>query len=373
VTKQETVAPAAHTRTSRADVLIIGGGLVGLASAIALAKRHVHVTVLDHRLAGEASPAAAGMLAPGVERADGAAHRFAIAARDRYPGFIDELADATGIRVPLNRLGILELVLDDARADQASRELAPGTEWIDREHLRALEPALGHAAGAVFYPNDGGVDNVELVRALRACVERVARITVIHEAATAVDAGAAHACVATDAGHRYDAVSVVLAAGAWSATLDGLPRPLPVAPMRGQMYSVEGAPLAHVTYGPHGYVVPRGDRSTVVGATMENAGFEVATTREGMASVEAGGAEIAPVLARAHVLDRWSGLRPVTPDLQPILGRDPDVPSLLYACGHSRNGILLGPLTGDVVAALALGEIPSYDLSPFAIERFQEQ
>lgn len=353
-------------------MLIIGGGLVGLASAMALAKRRARVVVLDHRLAGEASPAAAGMLAPGVERADGAAHRFAIAARERYPSFVDELAEATGIRVPLNREGILELKLDDAGAERASRDLAPGTEWVDRKHLRDTEPELGHAMGAVYYPKDGAVDNAMLVHALRAYVARDTRITVIPEAATMVDAGGSRACVATDAGHRYDADTVVLAAGAWSATLGGLPRPLPVTPMRGQMYSVAGVPLAHVTYGPHGYVVPR-ERSTVVGATMEDVGFEVATTREGMASVEAGGAEIAPVLARARVLDRWSGLRPVTPDLLPILGRDPDVPSLLYACGHSRNGILLGPLTGDVVAALALGETLSYDLTPFAIDRFREQ
>ena len=134
--------------------------------------------------------------------------------------------------------------------------------------------------------------------------------------------------------------------------------------------SVIGAPLSHVTYGAHGYVVPRGDGNTVIGATMEDAGFEVATTREGMRSVERAGVEIAPMLADARVIDRWSGLRPVTPDMLPILGRDPDHPSLLYACGHSRNGILLGPLSGDCVAALALGDAPPYDLSPFAIERF---
>ncbi|HEX6967145.1 MAG TPA: FAD-dependent oxidoreductase [Gemmatimonadaceae bacterium] len=367
--KQDTVAPAARSRASGADVLIVGGGLVGLSSAVALAKRQARVILLDHRLPGEASPAAAGMLAPGVERADGAAHRFAVAARDRYPSFVEELADATGMHVSLNRLGILALVLDAAGAEHARRNLAPGTEWIDAEQLRAMEPALGHATGAVLHPGDGAVDNVALVRALRACVANDPRITVLREGATAVDAGTTHACVATDAGHRYDAETVVLAAGAWSATLAGLPRPLPVSPVRGQMYSVEGAPLAHVTYGPHGYVVPRGDENTVVGATMENAGFDVATTPDGMARVEAAGAEIAPVLAHARVLHRWSGLRPVTPDFLPILGRDPEVPSLLYACGHSRNGILLGPLSGDVVAALALGETPGYDLTPFAIDR----
>jgi glycine oxidase len=328
------------------------------------------VTVIDHRRPGEASPAAAGMLAPGVERADGAAHRFAVAARERYPTFLDALAAETGIHVPLNREGILELVLDDDAAERAAADLAPGSEWIDRTRLRALEPRLTPAAGAVYYPSDGAVHNVAMVRALRTLAACDPRITLVSQPATAIELGADGAGVVTRSGDRYRGTTVVLSAGAWSPSLAGLPRPVPVTPMRGQMYSVADTPLTHVTYGPHGYVVPRGDGSTVVGATMEDAGFEVATTLEGLASVEAAGVEITPSLAGARVLDRWSGLRPVTPDFLPIMGRDPEHPMLIYACGHSRNGILLGPLSGDCVAALALGEAPPHDLSPFSIERF---
>ena len=326
--------------------------------------------VIDHRHPGEASPAAAGMLAPGVERTNGAAHRFAVAARERYPAFIDELTSATGIRVPLNRDGILELVVDDAEAERAANDLAPGTTWMGSAELHAIEPHLGRAAGARYHPRDGVVDNTALMRALRSRVANDRGIAMLDDQAMTLEVGRDNSTVVTASGQRHTASVVVLAAGAWSPTVGGLPRPLPVAPVRGQMYSVAGAPLSHVTYGGHGYVVPRGDGKTVIGATMENVGFEVATTVEGMRSLERAGAEIAPMLAEARVLDRWSGLRPVTPDMLPILGWDPDYSSLLYACGHSRNGILLGPLSGDCVAALALGDAAPHDLTPFAIERF---
>lgn len=369
---KQAAAATAGSRGSHddADVVIVGGGIVGLTTAAVLARRRARVIVLDHRSPGEASPAAAGMLAPGVERSDGPAHHFAVAARERYPAFIEEVVAGTGMGIPLNREGILELVFDDATAECAANTLAPGTEWIDRTRLHAMEPRLAPAAGAVYYPRDGAVDNVALVRALRALAAADPSITVVAERAVALEIGRDAAVAITESGQRYGATSLVLAAGAWSATLRGLPRPIPVVPIRGQMYAVADTPLAHVTYGAHGYLVPRSDGTTVVGATMEDAGFEVATTAEGMASVEHSALRIAPSLDGAHVVSRWSGLRPVTPDLLPIMGPDPEFPALVYACGHSRNGILLGPLSGDCVAPVALGETPPHDLTPFSIARF---
>ncbi|HEX5436305.1 MAG TPA: FAD-dependent oxidoreductase [Gemmatimonadaceae bacterium] len=362
--------PRQAGRSAHPDVIIVGGGIVGLTSAAALARRHANVLLLAQRRAGEASPAAAGMLAPGVESGEARAHRFAVAARDRYPGIIEELAEATGIQVPLNRKGILELVQGDGDAERVAGDLPAGADWVGRAELHALEPQLARAAGAILYPNDGAVDNVALIDALRASAQREERITLRPECATAIRLGGHDCAVVTASGAEYRAPTLVLAAGAWSATLDGLPRPLPVVPIRGQMYSVSAVPLAHVTYGPRGYVVPRGDGTTVVGATMEDAGFDVSTTPEGMARVQAGGEEIVPALAAAPVRSRWSGFRPVTPDLLPILGPDPEYPSLLYACGHSRNGILLGPLSGDCVAELALDGKCRHDISPFSISRF---
>jgi glycine oxidase len=364
-------APAARTsRVHGGDVAIVGGGLIALATATALAARGAGITLIADRKPGEASRAAAGMLAPGVERADGAAHDFAVAARELYPSYVAALAEVTGIQVPLNRDGILELVADEGAADERRAELPPGAQWLDARALRELEPGAAPMAGAVLHPRDGAVDNVVLVRALRTLAESNTAITLVEEGAVAVEVDGARPAVRLASGRRLTAATVVLAAGAWTPLLDGLPRPIPVSPVRGQMISVAAAPLRHVTYGPHGYLVPRGPGTSVVGSTMEHVGFDVGTTPEGLTALAGIARAIAPSLADVPPLDRWSGLRPVTPDFLPIIGPDPDAPALVYATGHSRNGILLGPLTGECVACLVSGEPVPNDLAPFAIARF---
>jgi glycine oxidase len=365
-----------------ADVVIVGGGLVGLATAAALGERGVQVILLEERRAGVASTAAAGMLAPTMERgsAGSAAHAFALAARDLYPSYLDALGELTGIRVPLNREGVLELVLDEGAAESQRAALAasaagtagapPGGEWIDGAQLRALEPELAPVAGAVLYPRDGAVDNVVLVRALEALVAASPSVRVVNEGARALELNRDAASVTLANGERLGCSSVVLAAGAWSPLLVGLPRPLPVEPVRGQAISLSAAPVRHVTYGPRGYIVPREGSRTVVGATMEHVGFDSGVTAETATRLAATAREMAPVFERARTLDHWCGLRPVTPDFLPIIGRDPLHPALIYACGHSRNGILLAPLTGECVADIAIGREAPMDVTPFSVRRF---
>jgi glycine oxidase len=169
---------------------------------------------------------------------------------------------------------------------------------------------------------------------------------------------------------RLSGGQLVLAAGAWAGQLAGLPRPLPVEPVRGQMMSVVSKALRHVVYGGEGYVVPRHDGRTLLGATMERVGFDPDFTEGGVAEVRRMGAAIVPALAEARMLNAWAGLRPMTPDGLPILDRDPEHPALLYACGHSRNGVLMAPLTGDCIADLVAGEKPRLDLRPFSVRRF---
>ncbi|HEX9248620.1 MAG TPA: FAD-dependent oxidoreductase, partial [Gemmatimonadaceae bacterium] len=140
-------------------------------------------------------------------------------------------------------------------------------------------------------------------------------------------------------------------------------------PARGQLVSYSASPLRHVAYGPRGYVVPRGDL-TIGGTTMENVGFDSNTTTAGLKKVRAASEEICPGLAFAPTADAWAGLRPVTPDMLPILGPDPENPSLIYACGHSRNGVLMAPLTGDLIADLVTESPLSRDLSQFRADRF---
>jgi glycine oxidase len=309
------------------------------------------------------------MLAPSVERAAGPAHDFGIAARDRYPSYIEFLAERSGIRVPLNRLGILQVALSE-KGIKGLKKTAPETaRWLDAKELRELEPALAHAVGAMFNPDDGAVDNTVLLSALSKLVSKNARIETLNDSVTEVEPRESSATVRTKSGTSHSARHVVLAAGAWIGQISGARLGGAVVPSRGQLVSYSTCPLTHVAYGPRGYVVPRGD-STIGGSTMENVGFDASTTREGVEKVRSAAEEICPSLSRGSATRSWAGLRPVTPDMLPILGPDPEHKSLIYACGHSRNGVLMAPLTGDLVADLVTGTPLSFDLSQFRPGRF---
>ena len=268
---------------------MVGGGLVGLASAVAIAERGVSVLILTERRAGEASSAAAGMLAPSVERATGPAHDFAIAARDRYPSYLDFLESRTGIRVALNRLGILQVAVSEAGVKGLRKTALPSTMWLTARDLHQLEPALSHALGAVLNPDDGAVDNVAVIAALGRVVEQHEKIEVVDEAVTRVDGAGRSVHVAT--GAQYQADFVVVAAGAWAGHIDGAHYSAPVKPARGQLVAYPSTPLRHVAYGPRGYVVPRGQH-TIGGSTMEDVGFDSSTTTEGIARVRSAAEEI---------------------------------------------------------------------------------
>jgi len=359
--------PAAQKLTSEA--IVVGGGLIGLAIAAALAERKVSVTLISERRPGEASPAAAGMLAPSVERASGPAHDFGIAARDRYPSFVDFLADRTGVRVPVNRLGILQVALSEKGIKGLKKTALPTSRWLDAKELGELEPALSHGLGAVFSPDDGAVDNTILLAALEKLCAASDRITRVSDAVMAVDPARDSCTVRAESGAQRTARSVIIAAGAWAGKITGARLARAVEPARGQIVSYSAAPLRHVAYGPRGYVVPRGV-VTIGGSTMENVGFDSSTTASGVKKVRTASEEICPGLASAQRTDAWAGLRPITPDMLPMLGPDPEHPSLIYACGHSRNGVLMAPLTGDLIADLVTESPLSHDLSQFRPDRF---
>lgn len=362
-------ASAGFTPAGAPDVIVVGDGLIGLACAVAAAEAGLRVRLVGAARGGQASHAAAGMLAPGVERAGGAAHALAVRARDRYPSYVAWLHERTGLAVPLDRGGILQLARDDAHAAALRSDLPDGARWLDTAALAALEPALAPAPGALLHPHDGSVDNRRLLAALGALADAHPRLARAGSPATAVSATDDEATVRTADGGAHVAARVVIAAGAWTPTLAGLPRALPVAPVRGQMLAVAAAPLGHVVYGGGGYAVPRG-ATTLVGSTMEHVAFDAGTTGDGLLRLRACAASIAPALGAAATAAHWAGLRPVTPDGLPIVGPDPEAAALVYACGHSRNGILLAPLTGDVVAALLTGVAPPASLAPYAVERF---
>lgn len=359
--------PASSASTS--DVVIVGDGLIGLATAVALASAGVSVRLVGAGRAGQASHAAAGMLAPSVERAGGAAHDFAMRARDGYAEYVGRLVERSGHPVSINRRGVLQVALDESQGATLREAVPAGSRWLAAGELARMEPALKHAVGALIHPGDGSVDNRALLAALGRLALRERRIARVNAGAAAVTWDGDRPGVRLDDGTTIHGERLVLAAGAWTPLLEGLPRPLPVEPVRGQLLALSGSPLEHVVYGPGGYLVPRGGR-TVVGSTMERVAFDASNTDDGLARVRAAGDRICPALAGAPVHERWAGLRPVTPDGLPILGPDPDRPALIYACGHSRNGILLGPLTATCMAAVVLGQPSPADLSAFGVARF---
>jgi glycine oxidase len=350
-------------------VIVVGGGLIGLTSALAIAESGRTVIVIEARHAGAASPAAAGMLAPSIDAVPGPAFRFAQAARDAYPPYIEWLAERTGVRVALNRRGILEVALSEHHARELRALVGGEATWLDNAQVARMEPALARSAGALHHALDGSVDNVRLLHALDVAVSRTRSIQRVDGTAGELGINARHARIVLRDGSAVEGSRVILAAGAWAPLLRGLPRPLPIVAVRGQMMSLRASPLRHVVFGKHGYAVPRG-RLTVIGGTMEHVGFRPTLTTRARTRMHAGASALCPALRTALVLAQWAGLRPITPDMLPIIGPDPDVPRLIYACGHSRNGILMAPLTAACVAALVAGTRSTHDLSPFAADRF---
>jgi glycine oxidase len=209
---------------------------------------------------------------------------------------------------------------------------------------------------------------VILMSALEESVGNTAAIKRIDATAASVSRDAAR--VELQSGEAVEGDNVVIATGAWGSLLRGADAMAAVSPCRGQLVSYKTTGLRHVTYGPRGYLVPRPSGTIVAGSTMEYVGFASGTTPEGLAKVRSAAEEIAPALAVSTIKLEWAGLRPVTPDMLPIIGRDETCEHIIYAAGHSRNGILMAPLTGETVAALAVGESPNHDLSRFRPGRF---
>jgi glycine oxidase len=357
----------------RADVVVVGGGIVGLATAAALAERDVSVALIAVDRPGAAARAAAGLLVPHYsgEHVRGGVEEFMIAGRDAYPAYVRWVEERSGMRVLFDASGAIELAASPADYAALLGRVPRDAVPLGPADVARLEPALAPVeGGAVLYPRDGAVDNARLTDAIASIVSQHRRVHVVREAAARVDPQRDSVAVVCASGTRVAGLWLVLAAGAWTGRLEGLPRPIPVRPMRGQICTVRGTPLRHVVLGPDVYLVSRIGSRTLVGSTMEDVGFDVGTTPEAIERLRRAAVLLSPALGGAEVLEAWSGLRPVTPDLLPILGADPDHPRLIYACGHSRNGILLAPITAAVTSALIVGEAPGWDLSPFSIARF---
>jgi glycine oxidase len=356
-----------------ADLVVVGGGIVGLAITAAAADRGLSVALVTAERMGAASRAAAGLLVPHYgDGAAGAVERFMRAGRDLYPSYVQWVEEHSGTRVGFDASGAIELAWSPAECAALHSRAPDGAERLTATAVAGLEPTLAPTAGGLLYPSDGAVDSARLTDALAAVVGGLARARVVREAAAGLTFDRHSGTALGQAGTRVQGRRVVIAAGAWSAAIEGLPRPIPVRPLRGQICALSAAPLRHVVLGPDVYIVSRNDDRTIVGSTMEDVGFDVRTTPDAIDALRHAATVMCPALAGRPVVEAWSGLRPATPDLIPIIGPDPELPTLIYACGHSRNGILLAPITAAVVCAFATGADPEWDVSPFAIERFEK-
>ena len=355
------------------SVIVVGAGIIGCAVARELAVRGVACTVIDDRpVGGGATRASAGMLAPYVEAHErGPLLDLAVRSLDLYDDWVAAVRRESGIDVEYRRIGTLEVALDPEQAADLRRH-APSdvpTEWLEPAAAKAAHPALGSIAGALLTRAHGYVAAPQLAVALAHAAER--RGTTFHRARV-------HRITPRESGVRvitthgdFDAGTVVIAAGAWGSAIDGVRMP-PLRPVRGQLLHLgwHGHPLSTIIWGPRCYIVPRTDGTLLVGATVEEVGFDERTTAAGVRDLLDAACQLLPDAKGAEFLEARAGLRPATPDELPVLGSDPDTPAIVHASGHYRNGVLLAPITGTVIADLIVDGVRDHCLEAFAPNRF---
>jgi glycine oxidase len=353
------------SRSTGDRVAVVGGGVIGLACARRLRLAGARVILVDPDVLNrQAGWAAGGMLAPLAEATSpGPFLQMARRSLQRYPAFVASLERSTGIRLGLHLNGKLLTAYDDTRAQELRGRLAwlgprgGAVEWIDGDGARLLEPALSpEVRGGLLLRGNGRVDNRALLRALRADC-RARGVEFVRDRVTAVETlhGRVTGVRLASGGPPVPATAAVVAAGAWSGEIQGLPRAVPVRPVQGQMLALASPdrPLVRVVTAGDRYLIPRESPRgpvIVVGATEEEVGFDVSLDAAAQASLQEAAIRLVPALRAVPVVERWAGLRPGTPDGTPILGPDPQLPDLCYATGHHRNGILLAPVTAHRVA-----------------------
>jgi glycine oxidase len=366
----------------RADVVVVGGGIVGCSIAFELAKAGTRVCVLERGGFGEeASAAAAGMLS-GQHGVTNFGPRFRLhhEARELHATLAEELRERTGLDVQFCRWGLLDLLFTPGEVRAADRCYAAQTqqglrvERLSREDTLRLEPAITpDIQGSIRFPDEAHVHNGRLTIALAEAARRLgAELRHGEPAVALLRRGDRLVGVQTPYG-TIEAQTVVVANGAWSAHLvRALGLTLPVRPMRGQMLAVRTVPRAvhQVIYGRHMYVVPRPDGETLIGATVEDVGFRKDVTLEGLEELVQAGRRIVPGIMSEAVIRTWAGLRPGSPDGLPLVGPVEGLAGLVLAVGHFRNGILLGPITGVLVRQLLVDGVRSPHLELLRPERF---
>jgi glycine oxidase len=353
------------------NVTVVGAGIIGCAVAYELVRRGARVHVVDPRTPGQgATRASAGILAPYIEGHVPSLLTLGVRSLALYDDFIQRVTADAGVDVEYERCGTLQVAADAAETTRLATlahhlvEARVAHRVLGRNEIREVEPQLSASLqSALLIPSHGYVVADALMRALTAAATRLG---VVFETATVTQVGgnAAGACVQTSNG-RLESDAAVVAAGSWSPLIPvraGLEvagprhgRPA-VRPVRGQILRLEvEAPVArHVLWGPGCYVVPLRDGTVLVGATVEDAGFDERATAGGVRSLLNAVTSWLPALEQAVFRAARVGLRPGTDDEVPIIGRSATMPAVVYATGHFRNGALLAPLTASLVADLVI-------------------
>lgn len=347
------------------EIIIIGGGTIGLAIAIELRLLGANVTILCHDFQTAAGRAAAGMLAPQAEQISaGAMLDLCMASRDLYPEWIEKVKSISGVDPGYWQCGILA-------PRQTHTQTAAG--WLEARSIHERQSGLSESiVGGYWYPADGQVDSRALIRALWVACQFLDVKFVDAVKVTAIRRSGGRVTHLDTSEGEMSAQHYILATGAWSQQL----LPIPVVPRKGQMLSVmvpdaqiANLPLQQVLFGEDIYIVPRRDGRIVIGATSEDVGFAPHNTPAGVAQLMTNAIQLFPQLQDLPIQETWWGFRPATPDELPILGTSTEA-NLTLATGHYRNGILLTPITAKLIADLVWHQQADKLLSAFSWQRF---
>ncbi len=343
------------------DVIIVGGGIIGLSLAIELRKQNAQVLIVERGEPGrEASHAAAGMLAD--SEIEGSLKSVAQASALMYPEFVHELQDESGIKCDLRDQGTLQFT---SSLDHLLTEIGSPNS----KEIADLEPVLAPSTVPIVHLKERSVDPRSLTAAaLKAAKHRGVDISSGTEVLEVLLAEGKTTGVRADKS-SYNAPIIVNCSGAWAGQLG--PVPIPIRPVKGQILCVvEGPTLQHVIRTDDVYIVPRTDGRILIGSTAEEAGFDKRTNPDAIRRLHQSATNLIPALKESRTLEAWAGLRPGTPDKLPILGATA-TPGYFVATGHFRDGILLAPITAHVMAHVITGKRPDYDITPFSADRFR--
>jgi glycine oxidase len=347
------------------DVIVVGGGIIGLSLALELRKKNASVLVVERGEPGrEASHAAGGMLADSILETPAALQPIASASARMYPEFVHALQDESGLSLDLRDQGAIVFPSPEHAGEFPGFALpAP---------LAELEPVVAEPTRTAFYLQERSVDPRALTAAALAAAKHRGVDFSSGDAVTALNLSDDRISGITTQKTSFLAAKVVNCAGAWSGRI--LPHTFPTRPVKGQMLCLLSPTrdlLRHVIRAPDAYLIPRSDGRIIVGTTVEEAGFDKRTDVATIQRLHRAAVAIVPELRNATILEDWAGLRPGTPDSLPILGAT-NLPGYYVATGHFRDGILLAPITAQVMVHVIEGKRPDHDLAAFSPARFPQ-